>query len=65
MKIDVRKLEILQAKCCMTVKEMKEKADISHGTYLRIINGSTRIAPLTVGKIAKALNCDVTELLED
>ena len=65
MKIDVRRLEILQARECLTAKELKEKSDISHGTYLRIINGSEKIAPLTVGKIAKALNCDVVELLAD
>lgn len=65
MKIDIKKLEILQARECMTAKELKEKSDISHGTYLRIINGSDKVAPLTVGKLAKALNCDVVELLAD
>lgn len=65
MKIDVRKLEILQAKRCMMAKDVEEKADISHRTYLQIKKGTDKTLPLTVGKIAKALNCEVTELLED
>ena len=65
MKIDVRKLEILEAKRCIMGKEVSKRADISHATYLRIKRGTDKTLPLTVGKIAKALNCDVTELLED
>lgn len=65
MKIDIKKLEILQAKNCMTAKDVEKKSDISHATYLRIKRGSDKTAPLTVGKIAKALNCDVVELLAD
>ena len=65
MKIDIKKLEIIQARECMTAKEIEKKAEISHLTYLRIKKGTNQTKPLTVGKIAKALNCDVTELLED
>ena len=49
MKIDVRKLEILQARECLPPRSERR---IRHKprTYLRIINGSEKIAPLTVGK---------------
>lgn len=65
MKIDVRKLEILQARECMDNKELKEKSKISSLTLVQIKQGIRNIQPKTVGKIAKALNCDVVELLED
>ena len=64
MKIDIKKLEILQAEKCMTVKELKKKSGIGHTTYLRIRQRSEKVAPITVGKIAKALNCDVLDIIE-
>lgn len=65
MKIDVRKLEILQARELLNNKELREKADIGHLTLMQIKQGIRNLQPVTVGKIARALNCDVTELLED
>ena len=65
MKIDARKLEILQARELLDNKELREKADIGHLTLVQIKQGIRNIQPKTVGKIAKTLNCDVTELLED
>ena len=65
MKIDARKLEILQARELLDNKELREKADIGHLTLVQIKQGIRNVQPKTVGKIAKALNCDVVELLED
>ena len=65
MKIDARKLEILQARELLDNKELREKADIGHLTLVQIKQGIRNIQPKTVGKIAKFLNCDVVELLED
>lgn len=32
---------------------------------MRIILNSRKVSPATVGKLAKALECDVTEIIED
>ena len=65
MKIDARKLEILQARECLNNKELEKRAKIGHPTLARVKQGIRNVQPATVGKLAKALNCDVTELLED
>ena len=64
MKIDVKKLEILQARECIKSKELREKAKLGYATLVQIKQGKRNLQPITVGKIAKALNCDVTELIE-
>lgn len=65
MRIDVKKLEILQARECLNNKELEKKAKIGHPTLSRIKQGIKNIRPQTVGKIARALNCNVADLLED
>ena len=65
MRIDIKKLEIFQARECLDNKELRQKADIGNLTLVQIKQGIRNVQPKTVGKIAKTLNCDVTELLED
>ena len=65
MKIDVKKLEILQARECINNKDLRDRAQLGYVTLTEIKQGIRNIQPKTVGKIARALNCDVTELLED
>ena len=64
MKINKNKFEILLAEKCLTVKELSEQCGVSRNLFLKIKNG-VDMQPITVGKIAKFLNCDVAELLED
>lgn len=64
MKIDVKKLELLQARECINSKELREKAKLGYATLIQIKQGKRNLQPITVGKITKALNCDVTELIE-
>lgn len=64
MKISKNKFDLLLAKNCITVLEVAEQCGVSRNIFLRI-NKGLEMLPRTVGKIAKALNCDVTELLED
>lgn len=64
MKINARKLKIAMARACINPCELCRKAGIDHQTYLRTFNG-LKSRPATVGKIAKALNIDMTEILED
>lgn len=65
MKIDVRKLELLQARECLKNKELVKKAQIGLLTLAKIKRGDHETRLSTIGKIAKALNCDVVELLAD
>lgn len=63
MKISRRKFEIARARACMSQADFKD-AGIPKGTLCRAMGGKG-CTPETVGKIAKALNVDVTEIIED
>ena len=64
MKINKSKLLIALAKACMNPYDLCKAVGMQNQNYRRIVNG-VNCKPATVGKIAKALNVDVTELLED
>ena len=64
MSINKEKFEICLASACMNPMDLCKKADISYQTYRRIINLKKDCKTETVGKISKALNCDVTEIIE-
>lgn len=57
-------LETHLAKKCMTYSELSYKSGISRITIQKIVNGRTDARPITIGKIAKALNVNVEELIE-
>lgn len=63
MKIDREKFLIARARACMGQKDF-EKVGIPKGTLCRAMSGRG-LKPETLGKIAKALGVDVTEILED
>lgn len=63
MKIDRNKYELARARACMSFNDLI-KAGIPKGSLCRIIGGADA-RPETVGKIAKALGVDVTEIIED
>ena len=64
LKIGQDKVQLLMAKKCMNPYDLCSAAEISYASYRRImVNGGCKIA--TLGKIAKALGVDVTEILED
>lgn len=62
MKLDRQKFEIARARACMGQADF-EKAGIPKGTLCRAMGGNG-CKPETIGKIAKALNCDVLEIIE-
>lgn len=63
MKIDRKKYELARARACMSFNDLI-KAGIPKGSLCRIISGADA-RPETIGKIAKALGVDVTEILAD
>lgn len=62
MKLDRRKFEIARARSCKGMKEL-EHDGIPKGTICRAMSGGN-LKPETIGKIAKALGVDVTEIIE-
>lgn len=64
MKADRKKLEIAMANACMNTAELQIKADMPRPTINNVIVGRN-VRPGTIGRIAKALGVDVTEILED
>lgn len=62
MKLDRQKYELARARACMGQKDLSA-AGIPKGTLCRIIGGGDA-RPETIGKIAKALGVDVTEIIE-
>lgn len=61
MKLNREKYMLARARACMGQKDL-EIAGIPKGTLCRALREDVR--PETIGKIAKALQCDVTEIIE-
>ena len=63
MKLDPKKLEIEMARREMGVRDLAAKADISFSAVSKYIRGLMNPKTKPIGKIAKALNVDVTEII--
>ena len=62
MKLNKQKYELARARACKSFKDIIN-AGIPKGTLYRAINGDDA-RPETIGKIAKVLGVDVTEIIE-
>ena len=62
MKISRQKYELARARACKGFKDLVESG-IPKGTLCRVIGGED-VRPETIGKIAKALEVDVEEIIE-
>lgn len=62
MRLNRKKFEIARARACMGQKDF-EAAGIPKGTLNGAISGKG-LRPETLGKIARALKVDVTEIME-
>lgn len=63
MKINKQKLQIALATACMDPYDLCRAVDIQYQTYRRIVAGN-KCKFSTVGKIAKALNVPVEDLID-
>ena len=63
MILSKQKIDIVMANRCMTSNELQEKSTLPRGTCLKVICGKN-VRPVTAGKIAKALDVQVQELIE-
>jgi DNA-binding Xre family transcriptional regulator len=65
MKINTIKLAVAMAKLCVKQEELARMAGVNTMTISRAKNGQGSVHLSTIGKIAKALNVRVEDLLED
>jgi transcriptional regulator with XRE-family HTH domain len=65
MKINIEKLKIAMAEKCLTNQGLCKKAKISLTTLATIKANKREPQTITVGKIAKALNIPVSELVDN
>lgn len=64
MKINRKKLEIAMAGACLNAKDLAIAAELPRPTLNNVITGRN-VRPATIGKIAKALNVTVEQILEE
>ncbi len=64
MRVNEKKVQIHMATALMNSYDLCRNAGIQYQTLRRILNGG-KAKPATIGKIAKALNIQVKDLLED
>ena len=62
MKIDTIKLDVVLAKRCMSMSDLKSA--VSPQTLKRVRRGED-LLPKTVGKIARAVDVDVSEIVAE
>lgn len=65
MKIDNQKLDMLMATQCLTSEKLSKVTGVSQVSIARFRKGTQQPRPATVGRIAKALNVPVTDIIED
>lgn len=64
MKLDYKKVDLILARKQMMIKELSQLSGIAESALVKIKKGKQIPRPATIGKIAKALDVDVTELIE-
>lgn len=62
MKLNRNKFELARAKTCKGLKEL-EAAGVPRGTLCTAVSGKN-MKPETIGRIARALGVDVTEIID-
>lgn len=62
MKVDRNKLKLAMCRACMNSKDAADAAQIPRATFNNAVTGRS-IRPATLGKIARALDVDVEELI--
>ena len=65
MKLNLSSYNKILAQNCITEKELLKICGISRSTLSRAKKGTAKSMPMTIGKIAKALNVNVVEIIED
>ena len=65
MELDVKKLRLAMATKCLTVKGLARAAGVSEGAVNLWLNHGTRPRLDTIGKLARALDADIYDLVRE
>lgn len=63
MKADIIKLKVMMANDCIETRDLQKIAQMPRPTLNNVLAGRS-VRPATLGKVAKALNVDVREIME-
>ena len=63
MKINTTKIKTQMARQLLTVSDLAEAYGVSRARMNAILN-QRNVTPMCAGRLARALGCDVTEILE-
>ena len=63
MELDHQKLDLARARSGKNVSELAKACEMSRQRMSNILN-SVRVSPVNAGKLAKALDVDVTEIIK-
>lgn len=63
MKLNRHSVELAMARACMNLSDIVKSARLPEATAKNALYGRS-VKPATAGKIARALNVDITDLLE-
>lgn len=63
MKANRKKLELAMARACMDTGDLVKNSAMPRNTVSNVIAGRD-VRPATIGRIARALDVDVTDILE-
>ena len=64
VKANREKLELAMARSCMSSEELIKAANMPRPTVYNVITGRS-VRPGTLGRVARALGVDVTEIMEN
>lgn len=64
MKIDKSKVEMIMARACLGQSEVAKKMGTNQANLAHLIGNERNHRPESVGKLAKALGVDPTEILK-
>lgn len=63
IKINHNKFLLALAKAGMTTTDLSAKSGVGRSTISKILHADIRVKPAIVGKLAKALNIDVEQII--
>lgn len=64
MKINRQKLQLAMANACLNMDDLAALAEVSRVSISKYLSGLRNPKPKTIGKIAKALNVPVENLID-
>lgn len=64
MKVNKQKLQVAMANACLNMDDLAALAEVSRVSISKYLSGVRNPKPKTIGKIAKALNVPVENLID-